>query len=130
MKKLLGFLVLLLIAAGLLWYGAGRQAGPRITIVTPQAAIGRAGSLTLDIESPGGRLKSLDVSIEQGKASASIFQLDAGNASALVSEGPNRLRLTRPLGKQQFPQLEAGTARIVVTASRPVLFGYRHVSST
>jgi murein DD-endopeptidase MepM/ murein hydrolase activator NlpD len=29
-----------------------------------------------------------------------------------------------------MPQLEAGNARIVVTASRPVLFGYRRVSST
>ena len=130
MKKLLGFIVLLAIAAGLTWYAAGRQAGPRIEIVAPQTAIGRAGSLTLEIESPGGQLRSLDVSIEQGKASAPIFQLAATDASALVHEGPNRVRLTRPIGKAQFPQLEAGTARIVVEASRPVLFGYRHVSST
>jgi murein DD-endopeptidase MepM/ murein hydrolase activator NlpD len=130
MKKLLGLLVLLVIAAGLAWYGAGREAGPRIDIVAPQSAMGHAGSLTLDIESPGGKLKSLDVSLEQGKASASIFQLDATDAGALVHEGPNRVRLTRPIGTQQFPQLAAGTARIVVTASRPVLFGYRRVSST
>ena len=130
MKKLLGFIVLLLIAAGLSWYGAGREAGPRIAIVAPQSAIGRAGSLTLDIDSPGARLKSLDVALEQGKASASIFHLDASDASALVHDGANRVRLTRPIGKREFPQLEAGTARIVVTASRPVLFGYRHVSST
>jgi hypothetical protein len=130
MKKLLGFIVLLAIVAGLAWYGAGREAGPRIDIVAPQSAVGRAGSLTLDIASPGGRLKSLEVSLEQGKASASIFRLDATNAGALVHEGPNRVRLTRPIGKLEFPQLESGTARIVVTASRPVLFGYRRVSST
>ncbi len=130
MKKLLGFVVLLAIAAGLLWYGAGREAGPRIDIVSPQSAIGRAGSLALVIDAPGGRLKDLDVSLEQGKASASIFKLDASDAGDLVHDGPNRLRLTRPIGKQQLPQLEAGTARIIVTASRPVLFGYRRVSST
>src|SRR6185312_16115900 len=96
MKKLLGFIVLLLIAAGLSWYGAGREAGPRIAIVAPQSAIGRAGSLTLDIDSPGGRLKSLDVALEQGKARASIFHLDASDASALVHDGANRVRLTRP----------------------------------
>ncbi len=130
MKKLLGILVLLAIAAGLAWFGAGREAGPRIDIVSPQAAIGRASSLTLVIDSPGGRLKDLEVSLEQGKASAPIFKLDAGNAGELVHDGPNRVRLTRLIGKQQFPELEAGQARIVVTASRPVLFGYRHVDST
>lgn len=130
MKKLLGLIVLLAIAAGLAWFGAGREAGPRIDIVAPQSAIGRAGSVTLDIDSPGGRLKSLDVSLVQGSSSASIFRLDAADAGALVHQGPNRVHLTRPIGKLQFPQLEAGTARIVVTASRPVLFGYRQVSST
>lgn len=130
MKKLLTFLVLLAIVAGAVWTAAGREAGPRIDIVSPQSAIGRAGSLTLEIETPRGRLKSLDVSLEQGKASASIFSLDGSDAAQLVPDGPNRLRLTRPIGKQQMPQLEAGAARIVVTASRPVLFGYRRASST
>lgn len=130
MKKLLGFIVLLAVAAGLAWIGAGREAGPRIDIVAPRTAIGRQGSVTLVIDSPGGRLSGLDVSLEQGKTSASIFKLDASDAGALVHEGPNRVRLTRPLGKQQVPQLEAGSARIVVAASRPVLFGYRHASST
>jgi len=130
MKKLLGFIALLAIAAGLAWIAAGREAGPRIDIVAPQSAIGRAGSVSLVIESPGGRLSDLDVSLEQGKTSASIFKLDANDAGALVHESPNRVGLVRPIGTRQLPQLEAGTARIVVTASRPVLFGYRRVSST
>jgi murein DD-endopeptidase MepM/ murein hydrolase activator NlpD len=36
----------------------------------------------------------------------------------------------RPIGKQAIPDLAAGSARIVVRASRPVLYGIRHVEST
>ena len=41
-----------------------------------------------------------------------------------------RVRLTRAIGKRAVPQLKPGKARIVVDATRPVLFGYREVSST
>jgi murein DD-endopeptidase MepM/ murein hydrolase activator NlpD len=130
MKKLLGIVVLLAVVAGIVWYAAGREPGPRIDIVAPKTAIGRAGSLTLEISAPGGLLKSLDVSLEQGKSSVPLFTLTPADAAQLVHEGRNRVRLTRPIGKDQMPQLEEGKARIVVAASRPVLFGYRHVSST
>ena len=36
-----------------------------------------------------------------------------------------RVTLTRPIGKRSVPALTAGKARVVVTATRPVLFGYR-----
>jgi murein DD-endopeptidase MepM/ murein hydrolase activator NlpD len=130
MKKLLGFVVVLAIVAGVVWIAAGREAGPRISIVSPQSAIGRAGSLIVEIDAPGGRLRGLDVSLAQGATHAAIFTLAASNAAQLVHEGPNRVRLTQPIGKQQVPQLVAGKATITVSASRPVLFGYRHVSST
>ncbi|MGH8260381.1 MAG: M23 family metallopeptidase, partial [Steroidobacteraceae bacterium] len=101
-----------------------------IDIVAPRSAIGHTSALTLEIEAPRGELKSLDVALDQGKATAPIFTLTPADAAQLVHEGPNRVRLTRTIGQQQMPQLEAGEAHIVVTASRPVLFGYRRVSST
>ena len=36
----------------------------------------------------------------------------------------------RPIGKQAIPDLQAGPARIVVRASRPVLYGLRQAEST
>jgi murein DD-endopeptidase MepM/ murein hydrolase activator NlpD len=36
----------------------------------------------------------------------------------------------RPVGKRAIPDLEAGAARIVVRASRPVLYGFRQIEST
>ena len=36
----------------------------------------------------------------------------------------------RPIGKQAIPELQAGPARIVVRASRPVVYGLRQAEST
>src|SRR5690606_36446748 len=38
--------------------------------------------------------------------------------------------LARSLGKQDVPELRAGPATVVVTAARPVLFGYREAETT
>ncbi len=39
-------------------------------------------------------------------------------------------RLTRTVGRENVPELKSGTARILVTASRPVLYGLRTVDRT
>jgi len=38
--------------------------------------------------------------------------------------------VTRTIGKKDFPQLQPGPAKVVVTAARPVFYGVRHVAST
>jgi murein DD-endopeptidase MepM/ murein hydrolase activator NlpD len=45
-------------------------------------------------------------------------------------DGPDTLRITRTIGKGAIPDLKSGPARIVVTASRPVLRGWRTLEST
>lgn len=47
----------------------------------------------------------------------------------MKQESPERLVIVRPVGKKAVPALKAGPARITVTASRPVFFGLRQVSS-
>lgn len=130
MKKLLGFVVVLAIVAGIAWYAAGRASGPRIDITAPTAAIGRSSELSVAIEAPGGKLKSVDVTLEQGGTSVPLVTLSAAAASQLARAGNNRVVLTHPIGKAQMPQLTEGKARVIVTASRPVLFGLRQVAST
>ena len=38
--------------------------------------------------------------------------------------------VTRTIGKKDFPQLQPGPAKVVVTAARPVFYGLRHVASS
>ena len=44
-------------------------------------------------------------------------------------EGADAVHVSQTIGKKAFPQLQPGTATLVVTATRPVLRGLRHVSS-
>ncbi|HTX24533.1 MAG TPA: M23 family metallopeptidase [Steroidobacteraceae bacterium] len=130
MKKLVGFMVLLAIAAGFAWVAAGRAAGPVIDITSPGAAIGRASELDVAIDAPGGRLNALSVVLEQGTSRVPIATLSGAELAQLPRQGKDRVLLTRPIGKQQVPQLVEGKAQIIVTASRPVLFGLRQIPAT
>jgi murein DD-endopeptidase MepM/ murein hydrolase activator NlpD len=116
------------IAAGTAWVNAGRAAGPAIEITEP-AVIGQTGTLALTIDTPDGALNRLDVTLEQDGVTTTLFSLTPGNAAQLVRESADRVRLTRPLGKQHMPELKAGSAKISVSAVRPVLFGYREAEA-
>ena len=129
MWKLLTILILLGLGAGVAWFMAGRAPGPVIDIREP-SAVGQTGTLALTVEAPDGVLDRLDVVLEQDGATTNLFSLAPDNSSALEHETPDRIRLTRPLGKRDLPSLKAGPAKVTVTAVRPVLFGYREATST
>jgi len=116
--------------AGAAWYFAGKAAGPAIEIAEPTAAIGQTGRLVLNIDSPGGKLTTLEVSLEQKGTRLPVLSKQDASSAQLQKDAKGRIRVERPIGKRQFPELQAGDARIVVTAVRPVLFGYRTVAST
>jgi murein DD-endopeptidase MepM/ murein hydrolase activator NlpD len=130
MRIFIVLIVLLAGGAGAAWYFAGRGPGPTIEIAQPTKAVGQTGELAVNVDAPGGRLVRLDVSLEQNGRSVPLFSLSGGGPAQLTREGEDRVRVTGAVGKRQFPELESGTARIVVTAVRPVLFGYREVQST
>jgi murein DD-endopeptidase MepM/ murein hydrolase activator NlpD len=129
MKTFLFIVIVLVLGGGAAWYYAGRADGPAIEIARPLAAIGQTGELEVRIDAPGARLDGLEVFVEQGEKRIPVFSLQGADAAALVQDG-TRLTLVRDIGKRQFPQLEAGDARVVVEATRPVLFGLRQVSSS
>jgi murein DD-endopeptidase MepM/ murein hydrolase activator NlpD len=134
MRAVLRFLLLLLVlgvlgAAGA-WFWAGRQPGPAITIRGPEKFVGQASALDLMIESPGGQLSAVTAAIEQDGKSYPVFTLDPDSRPSAAADNADRLYLSRPVGKRAVPDLKAGPARLVVTASRPVLFGRRQVSTT
>ncbi len=47
----------------------------------------------------------------------------------IATEAPDRVRVTREIGRESVGGIRSGPARIVVTASRPVLFGLRDVAA-
>ena len=129
MKTLIAtFFVLAVIGGIATWIVAGRAPGPVIEIAE-SVVVGQTGEVAIAIESPGGKLKALDVALVQDGASFPIFSLSA-DAAALERETDNRLRLVRPVGKRLYSDLKAGTASITVTAVRPVLFELRESAST
>jgi len=133
MRAFLRFLVFLLVLAILVgggaWFWAGRSAGPTITIRQPGKFVGQNSSLELVAEAPEGKFTSIDVTVEQSGKTLPVFTLDQPQGN-IRQESAERLYVMRPVGKRALPDLQSGPARIVVKASRPVLFGLRHVSST
>lgn len=133
MRVLLKFLFFLLVAALIVgagaWIWAGREAGPTITIRQPEKFVGQTSSLDLAVEAPGGQFSRIDVSVEQNGKTFPVFALGQPAQAQVKQDTANRIYIIRPIGKRAIPELQPGNARIVVRASRPVLYGMRQVES-
>ena len=64
----------------------------------------------------------MTVSVEVEQKGKTFAVLDIGATG-------DHAEITRPIGKKTLPELESGPATLKVSASRPVLFGIRQVSS-
>jgi murein DD-endopeptidase MepM/ murein hydrolase activator NlpD len=134
-----GLLVLLGLTAGVLYVVAGRSAPPRLAINKPDRPIGQAGTLDVTAEAPNARFTTLTIALEQNGKSVPLFALDtaAGAANVTATKDAsvtavdrNQIRISRPLGKQSVPELQAGPARVVVTAARPSFLNLRTLTTT
>jgi murein DD-endopeptidase MepM/ murein hydrolase activator NlpD len=129
-RTLLLIIVVTGLAGGIAYFLGGRQSGPRLEIRSPARLIGQSGTLELVAEAPGARFSDLRVVLEQEGLFETLFSLDAAGASGEIgNEAPDRLLISRPLGKKAVPSLKAGPARLTATASRPVFFGFRNVAT-
>jgi murein DD-endopeptidase MepM/ murein hydrolase activator NlpD len=132
MRALLKFVVFLIIAAALVaggaWVWAGGQPGPTITIRQPEKFIGQTSSLELAVEAPGGQFSRIDVGVEQNGKTFPVFALGQPEGD-VKQDSADRIYIMRPVGKRAIPELQAGKARIVVRASRPVLYNMRQAES-
>ncbi len=131
MRFLLALLLLLVLGAGGAYYVAGREGGPTIQIAKPEKFVGVSTPLEVAVGAPGANLKAVTIAFEQGGKSTSIYTMTDGQVAGegVKLDGPDTLRITRTIGKQAIPDLKTGPARIVVTASRPVLRGWRTLES-
>ncbi|MSO45957.1 MAG: M23 family metallopeptidase [Acidobacteria bacterium] len=111
------------------WFLAGRAEGPRIDIRQPERFVGQETPLDVMVESPGGQLARVDISLEQGGRSHPLFTLAQPAQATVRQETADRIFIMRPVGKRHVPELRPGPARIVVRAARPVLYGLREAES-
>src|SRR6185503_1843276 len=129
MRKLLLLVVVLAAVAGGAWLWAGRAEGPRIDLRAPERFIGQATPLDVRVESPAGEFSRVEVTLEQGGRSHPVFTLEQPSQATVKQETAERIYIMRPVGKRDIPELQAGPARIVVRAARPVLYGWRQAES-
>jgi murein DD-endopeptidase MepM/ murein hydrolase activator NlpD len=134
MRYLLGLLLILTLAAGGAYVVAGRTGGPSIEIAKPEKFVGAATPLEVTVGAPGAALSSLTIVFEQNGKQTPLYAMGSPATpdpqGAVRQDGPDKVRVTREIGKQAVPDIQNGPARIVVTASRPVLYGVRNVQST
>ncbi len=134
MRKLFLVVVVLFVVAALVlggaYFFAGRQAGPSIQIAQPEKFVGTATPLEVVIDTPSGELSALEVRFEQNGASTPLFSLgDPAASSQMAADGADRVRVTREIGKTSVDGIKSGPARILVIATRPVLYGMRQITS-
>jgi len=127
MRALLALLLLILIAAGSIFFISRRETAPLVTIEQPGRVIGQNATLDVSAETPGRKFTQFDVTLEQNGQVTKLFSLDGGT---LTDSGPNTVRYTRPIGKQAVPSLRSGTAKITVTATRKAFLNLRRLTTT
>jgi murein DD-endopeptidase MepM/ murein hydrolase activator NlpD len=129
-RWLIGLIALLALAFGVAYYVAGRGAPPQITIAKPDRTVGQAGTLDVTAESANGRFSAVTITLEQNGKSIPLYALGGGPTATVAQPDPKHLHITRAIGKQAVPELQSGTARIVVNATRPSFLNLRQLSSS
>ena len=122
-RLLLAIFVVSIVGAGAGWYLAGREAGPAITIKSPDKFLGRAGTLEVVADSPSP-VVAVGASLEQNGQSTMVASY------ANDGQAQNQVTLSGALGKTSQPALVNGPATLTVTASRQVFFGVRTAESS
>jgi murein DD-endopeptidase MepM/ murein hydrolase activator NlpD len=130
MRFLFGLiLVAALVAGGVLVY-AGRLPGPTVEITKPVKYVGQSTPVEVAITAPGAKLDAITIAFEQNGKQTPLFSLGSLGAAEVKQETADRVRITRTIDRQAVPDLKTGPARIIVTATRPVLRGWRKTHTT
>ena len=120
---LLSAILIAIVGGGAAWFLAGREAGPTITVASPQKYIGRATALSATVEGPTP-VTAPEISIEQNGQTMGV------TPEKVDWVGAERVSVSGTIGKSSLPALANGPAKIIITARRNVLFGMRQASNT
>jgi len=127
-RWLIGLLFVAALCFGGLYVAAGRGAPPTLTISKPDRLVGQVAELEVTADAPKARFTKLAIALEQNGKTTPLFTL-GGTEATVTPDGADRLRITRRIGKRDLPELQAGAARIVVSATRPSIFNLRQLSN-
>jgi murein DD-endopeptidase MepM/ murein hydrolase activator NlpD len=122
-------LAVMLAGAGIAYYYGGQEPGPLVKIEKPAAIGGGPVAIDVTVDSLGTRLRRLVVSVEQDGRVSRLFSLDEPGAARFVQETADRIRITHEAPAGAISGLHDGPARLVVSASRDVLFGVRRAET-
>ena len=127
MRYLLGLILILAIAAGGAYVVAGRAGGPSLQIEKPEKFVGASTPVEVVVGAPGANLKAIKIVFDQNGKQTTLYEMSNGQPAGdgIKLDGPDKLRITRAIGKQEVPELKSGPERITVTASREVKRGLR-----
>ena len=128
MKILVSLLLILALAAGGAYLVAGRMPGPAIEINKPEKFVGAETAVEVLVRASAAELKTLTMTFEQNGKQFPLYSL--GQEGAQVTEVDGGVQLIKAVGKSNLPELQAGPGRILVTASRPVVYGIRNADTT
>ncbi len=129
-RLLIFLIVFAAIGAGITYVIAGRGAPPSLTVDKPDRLVGRTGELEVTAAAPGARFTALSITLEQEGRTTPLFSLDTPDSATVTQVDADRIRITRAIGKPQLADLQAGKARIVVSATRPSILDLRQLSAS
>jgi murein DD-endopeptidase MepM/ murein hydrolase activator NlpD len=130
LRALLILIVLALLTAGGLYFAAGKGAPPELAIAKPERVVGQTGGLEVTASAPNAKFTALTIVLEQNGKTIPLYSLNQPQNATVTPVDRNRIDIARPIGKQAVPELVSGTARIVVTATRPSLLNLRQLTSS
>jgi murein DD-endopeptidase MepM/ murein hydrolase activator NlpD len=115
---LVGVVLLAVVGGGVMYYMAGREGGPTITIGSPEKFIGRSTPLSITVESPS-EITAASFYIDQNGKPAPV-------ADAKTDRTDGKWTITGTIGREG---LVNGPATLIVEASRKTFYGLRTVSN-
>ena len=116
---LTGVFLVAVVGGGVMWYLAGREAGPAITIESPDKFIGRTTPVKITFESPS-EITGAAFHIDQNGKPSPVTDLKTDRADG-------RLVMSGTIGREG---LVNGPATLIVEGARKTLYGLRTVSSS
>jgi murein DD-endopeptidase MepM/ murein hydrolase activator NlpD len=130
MRYLFGLILIAALVAGGVFLYAGRLPGPTIEIAKPTKYVGQSTPVEVAISAPAAKVDAITITFEQNGKQTPLFSLASAGAAEIKQESGDRVRITRTISREVVPDLKTGAARIIVTATRPVLRGWRKTQTT